>query len=600
MTRAQLALIAGEGTPSVLDLVPGTKVSLGRSSDNTIVVNDEHASRRHAEITQENGHWVVTNLGTPLNGTRVAGMRIGRPTVLEDGQEIGIGDTRFLFSLFENNGAKSTLTSRQPRDRIADSEASTLLLPDELTALCTFMAASMEETDARPLIRRALETVLKQTRATVTGFLSLDVDEPLPKQVLPEQEHMDVHLSRHLTQKVQRSGQPFWLASEIELGSDSLAPFTDALCLPVTAGGTALGALHVYRSGAVFTDRHQRFCAVLASYLANTLHVLRARRILEAENSRLRGHASASEQLLGSSTAMQALRERIARAAPRSATVLIRGDSGVGKELVALALHRQGPWSNGPLVVVNCAAIAASMPEAELFGHCKGAFTGADRDRPGLFQQADEGTLFLDEIGELPLDCQAKLLRVIEGKGFRPVGATAEVRVDVRVIAATNRNLENEVKNGAFRQDLYFRLQVIQITVPPLREHSDDIGDLAAHYLKQMGQEYRRQVTLTDAAIRRLQAYSWPGNVRQLWAVLESAATMTDSNVLDAEDLPLPPETLGPVAPTLNLDELEAWAIRQALQRTKGNVTQAARLLGVARDTLNNKMRKNGIRRDKP
>jgi DNA-binding NtrC family response regulator len=596
--RARLTITLGEATPPVCDLTTDGKATLGRHRTNSVVLHDEHASRHHAEITFEDGHWLIANVGMPLNGTRVNGLRIGRATPLEHGQEIGVGDTRLRFTIEDGaeTAAAPTVKKASPGDGEFDS--STLFQADELTQLCGFMSGAVEESEARPLIRRALETVRGQTQAAVVGFLSLDPEGPVPKLILPEEAQVDVSLSRHLTQKAQQTGRIVWLAGEAGLleNADSLGPFTDALCAPVKAGGVPLGALHVYRYNARFTERHQRFCEVLAGYLANRLHVLRGQRILEAENSRLRGHAPAADELIGSSSAMQQLRQRISRAAPRAATVLIRGESGVGKELVALALHRQSPWRDGPLVVVNCAAIAATLPEAELFGHCKGAFTGADRDRPGLFQQADEGTLFLDEVGELPLDCQAKLLRVIEGKGFRPVGATSEVRVDVRIVAATNRDLEQEVKRNTFRQDLFFRLQVIPLTVPPLREHAEDIPDLVAHYLEKLAQDCRRQVRLSDAALARLQSYSWPGNVRQLWAVLESAVTMTDSAIIDALDLPLPVETSGE-ALSLNLDELEGWAIRQALKRTKGNVSQAAKLLGVVRDTLANKMKKWGIER---
>jgi Nif-specific regulatory protein len=598
MTQARLTVVTGEATPAVLELKPGTKVTLGRHRDNSMVLQDEHASRRHAEIIEEDGRWLINNIGTPLNGTRVNGLRIDRPTALEHGQEIGIGDSRFRFTL--GRATVPHVSAKAPTAKAADAEPATLLLADELTVLCQFMASSVEETEAWPLIRRALQTVQQQTQASVVGFLSLDPDEPLPKLIVPEEGQVDVHLSRQLTQRVQQTQRPVWLAAHADQfqSSDSLGMLTDALCLPVRAAGAALGALHVYKSAALFTERHQRFCEVLAGYLANSLHVLRARRILEAENSRLRGHVPRGEELLGRSPALQQLRERIARAAARPTTVLIRGESGVGKELVALALHRQSPWRDGPLVVVNCAAIAATLPEAELFGHTKGAFTGADHDRPGLFQQADEGTLFLDEVGELPLDCQAKLLRVIEGKAFRPVGATAEVRVDVRIIAATNRDLHQEVKEGRFRQDLYFRLQVIPVEVPPLREHAADIPDLVQHYLDRLALECRRQVKLTDAAMQRLQAYSWPGNVRQLWAVLESGVTMSDSTVLDAGDLPLPADTLPGQTPSLQLEDLETWAIRQALRQTHGNVSQAAKLLGVVRDTLAAKMKKRGIDRE--
>jgi len=586
--RARLAIEAGEGTPAVYDLAPGPPVTLGRHRDNTIVLHDEHASRRHAAIVFTDGQWRIECIGA-INGTRLDGVRIGATTVLQHGQEVCIGDTRLRFTM-------------EARPAPLPDLPDTALLPDELTALCRFMASAVEETEVAALLGRALETLLTQTRGTFAGFLSLDPEQPLPRLTAPVGALVDLPLSRQLTRLVQERGRPVWLAADQEhlCRSESLVPFTDALCVSLRTAGTPLGALHVYQAHGLFLERHLRFAEALGGYLASCLLALRMRRNLEADNLRLRGHAPASDQMLGSSASMERLRQMIARAAARPATVLIRGETGVGKELVALALHRQGPRRDGPLVVVNCAAIAATLPEAELFGHCKGAFTGAHRDRPGLFQQADDGTLFLDEVGELPLDCQAKLLRVIERKVFRPVGATAEVRVDVRIVAATNRDLEAEVRKGSFREDLYYRLQVLPIAVPPLREHPEDIPELTAYYIECLAIECHRPLRLTDAARQRLQAYSWPGNVRQLWAVLESAVTMSDRSTLDAVDLPLPAEAATGGTPSLRLDDLESWAIQQALRQTKGNVTQAARLLGVVRDTLTAKMKRKGIDRENP
>jgi Nif-specific regulatory protein len=318
---------------------------------------------------------------------------------------------------------------------------------------------------------------------------------------------------------------------------------------------------------------------------------------LEAENSRLRSHSPVADQLIGSSAALQALRHRIARLAPHSSTVLIVGESGAGKELVALALHRQSNRHEGPLVTVNCAAIAPTLLESELFGHTKGAFSGAGKAHRGFFQQADEGTLFLDEVGELSLECQAKLLRVIERKGFRPIGATQEVQVDVRIIAATHRNLEREVAADRFRQDLYFRLQGIQLQVPPLREHLEDLPELVKYFLESLAGEYGRLARLSDAALDKLHQHSWPGNIRQLRSVLENAVALSEKELLEPADLLFSPASGGGEPHSLNLEELEAWAIRQALRRTDGNITQAARLLGVVRDTLTNRMKKLGVER---
>jgi DNA-binding NtrC family response regulator len=307
-----------------------------------------------------------------------------------------------------------------------------------------------------------------------------------------------------------------------------------------------------------------------------------------------------SDDLIGASPAMQHLRGLIARVGPHPSTVLIVGESGAGKELVAQGLHRASPRRNGPLVALNCGAIAPSLVEAELFGHRKGGFTGAVADRPGLFEQADDGTLFLDEIGELPLDCQVKLLRVIETKAFRPVGASADVRADVRILAATNRDLEKEVEKGTFRHDLYYRLRVIVLPVPPLRDHAEDVPALVEHFLARLAVECGRQVRLSDGALRRLQGYSWPGNVRQLRAILENAVVLSEHDTVGEGDLLLPaaascPATPGDGPASLNLADVEAWAIRQALRRTGGKLAAAAQVLGIVRETLTTKMKKYGI-----
>jgi two-component system response regulator HydG len=593
--KAWLTVDRGEAIPSSCELIPGQPVTLGRHRNNTIILRDEHASRWHAVVVNEGGRWYINSIGSPINGTRVNGERIAQQMELADGQQIAIGDTWLRFRV-EQPGENAP----QPPSSTSSEAQTTPLQADELTVLCNFLMQSVEQVDARTLIQQALETIQLQTRATLAGFLSLDADAPLPKIIWPEQAQVDFQLSKQLTQQVQVEGRTVWVAAGAvgESLSDSLGAFRDALCIPLRAAGAALGALHVYKSQSVFHERHLRFCEILAGYLASSLHVLRARRSLEAENSRLRGHVASSDELIGTSNRLRALRQIIARVAPRNSTVLIRGESGVGKELVALALHRQSPRRDGPLVAVNCAAIAATLPEAELFGHRKGAFTGADRDRPGLFQQADEGTLFLDEIGELPLDCQAKMLRVMESHSFRPVGATQEIRVDVRIVAATNRELEEEVRKGKFRQELLYRMQVIQIEVPALHQHAEDIPILANYFLDKLGRECRRTVRLTPEALARLQSYTWPGNIRQLRAVLESAVVVSDKTMLDADDLPIPADTHEASAPTLNLEELETWAIKQALSQSKGNVSKAARLLGVVRDTLASKMKRKDINKE--
>jgi Nif-specific regulatory protein len=622
--RARLTVETGVADPSVLEL-DAEAIRLGRNRRNSMVLQDQHASRWHAEIYPSDGRWYIRDRDT-TNGTKLNGQRIRRPTLLENGQEIGIGDVRLRFTLADSEAGTAEMPVYagnnnhllEESSSLSDS-SNTLLHPDELTALVNFMAGA--EDSPGDLIGRALDLIHRQVHADTCGFLSLDAEDPDFKVVFPVQAQVDVHLSRQLTQRVLKEGQRVWLSASQgnDLESESLVHFRDALCIPLrantapppalrvgeTPGGPdsrelPLGALHVYRSNRLFSEREVHFCEVLAGYLAKVLDAQRSRRALVADNWRLRVASPASgDELVGASPAMEQLRERVARMADGPSIVLVVGESGVGKELVALGLHRGSRRAGGPLVPVNCAAITASMPEAELFGHMKGSFTGAVDNRDGLFLQADDGTLFLDEIGELSLEIQAMLLRVLETRKFRPVGGKAEVKANVRIIAATNRDLQREVAERRFRQDLFFRLGM-PLKVPPLREHLDDIPALVNHFLARLYVEYKRRVTLTEAALNRLQTYCWPGNVRQLRSVLDTAVAMSESGVIHAGDLHLVddlnvPQGDGPAS--LNLEDLEMWAIRRALGQTNANNTHAARLLGIHRDTLIAKLKKYGIDR---
>ena len=649
--RARLTLEGGDTQPSTLELTPGQQVTLGRSRDNTMVLRDELASRTHAKIYFEDGRWHLRDVG--LNGTRIDGQRVNGAVELVDGKKIKIGEVVLRFTTVSKSAEKSSVAplpnpggsaqtmayrpagllgtsgSSQheslhaqtkvvelPADRtlpgytVAD-EAAKQLRMDELTSLCKFMTQAVEMKSPHELISLALRAILHQTTAKLTGYLSLDPEDPAPKIVMPESAAVDIPLSRRLTAQAQLHGATIWLFPDLTAAhppTDSLSAFADAICIPLKASGNPFAALHAYRTGRAFTERDVRFIEAVAGFLAHGLEISRNRRTLEAENCRLRIHTPAADDILGGSSSVIHLRQQILKAAPQPFTVLVQGESGSGKELVALGLHRNSRRADGPLVVVNCAAIAPTLLEAELFGYKKGAFSGADRDHPGLFQQADDGTLFLDEVGELSLDCQAKLLRVIDGKAFRPVGAITDMKVDVRIVAATHRDLEKEVKAGRFRQDLLFRLKVISIRVPALREHSEDIPELAGFFLAKVSAECRRNFKLTPAAMRKLQAHTWPGNVRQLRAAIESAAVMSENDTLDAESLPV--VTTGEAPPSsgtnkaidlplsLDMDEIETWAIRRALKQTNGNVSHAAKLLGVSRDTLHTKIKKKAIDRD--
>jgi len=331
-------------------------------------------------------------------------------------------------------------------------------------------------------------------------------------------------------------------------------------------------------------------------------NAIRHRR-LALELGRLRG-ASEAYQIIGESVPMKALRRQLALMAGTNGRVLIYGESGTGKELVARAIHAMSPRASEPFVAVNCAAIPEELIESELFGHRKGAFTGASEDKIGKFQRADGGTLFLDEVGDMSLKTQAKVLRVLDEQRFEPVGATEPRQVDVRVIAATNKNLEEEIERGNFREDLFYRLNVIPIYVPPLRERREDIPLLSDYFLKQFTTAYgRKPKELTPDAYRLLESYHWPGNVRELKNLMERIVIMNPQTRIEARHIPLNPGRRSvmesPREHFASLEEVRQAAEREyilkKLEETGGNVSRAAELLGLERSHLYRKMRALGI-----
>ncbi|HXG08489.1 MAG TPA: sigma-54 dependent transcriptional regulator [Gemmataceae bacterium] len=369
----------------------------------------------------------------------------------------------------------------------------------------------------------------------------------------------------------------------------------------MTGQGTIATAVEAMKMGA--------FDYVLKPFELKTMlpileRALETRR-LRAENVRLRQYVerltyeSPRYQLIGSGPAMQKVVQLIEKVAPTDATVLIRGASGTGKELVARALHHNSPRRGRPLVTINCAALQESLLESELFGHEKGAFTGAVQAKPGLIEVAEGGTLFIDEVAEMAPALQAKLLRLLEDGHYRRVGGTKECHANVRVIAATNKPLEEEQKAGRFREDLFYRLNVVAIELPPLRERREDIPALVEHFLttRQLG-KVRCQVH--PDALQALLNYDWPGNIRELANVLERAQILAENHLITLDDLPealhlAPPPAEPPEPGTLNLAELERRTIQAALRQAKGNKVHAATLLGTTRRTLYRLIRKYGL-----
>jgi len=343
--------------------------------------------------------------------------------------------------------------------------------------------------------------------------------------------------------------------------------------------------------------------------LDKTVHVVRnalRQRYLEAENVALRAKVDAQYTMVGDSPVMVRLREQINVAAPSHGRVLILGENGTGKELVARNIHANSRRRTGPFIEVNCAAIPEDLIESELFGHVRGAFTGAVTDRRGKFELAHGGTIFLDEIGDMSLKTQAKVLRVLQEQVMEAVGGSTRIRVDARVLAATNKDLPSEIAAGRFREDLYFRLNVVPIVVPVLRERVEDIPRLADHFMALLAREYgRRPKVFEDGAMRALSVYPWPGNVRELHNVVERLMIMVPGDVIAASDVSfLSPAALAPAAnvpsgPALPLhdarDRFERDYILRALASNDGNMSRTAESLGVERSNLYKKMRGFGI-----
>jgi DNA-binding NtrC family response regulator len=381
----------------------------------------------------------------------------------------------------------------------------------------------------------------------------------------------------------------------------------------MTAFATVPAAVEAMRTGAA--DYLTKPFAL--DELTAALERAMERRIVDGASRRLRETLRSPQGLgnmIGRSPEMDKLYRILAKVAQSSHPVLILGESGVGKELVARSIHSHGPHADRPFVPIDCGSLVPTLMESELFGYVKGAFTGASRSKDGLLASAEGGTVFLDEIGELPLDLQAKLLRALQEKEVRPVGATHRIAINVRILAATNRNLTAAVEQGRFRKDLYYRLSVVNLRIPPLRERKQDIPLLAAHFLERMSRETGTTHTLSDDALRTLVDYEWPGNVRELENSLDRACTLSSGPVLHLGDLPTQLQNFHlqnrrpvPVVaaalgapgssrvPVLPLAQLEKQAILETLRKLNGDKLLAARLLGIGKTTLYRKLKEYGI-----
>ena len=631
---ATLAVV-GSQPPRVVALA-GPAFRIGRAPDCPLQLDDARCSKYHAEIVsapERPGEFFLVDLqstnGTFVNGERAAGRR-----QLRDGDRVQAGDTTIRFAL----GADPILPSTPAAETAADAETIVRTLPadhppglvpggggDQVRHVSALrflldLARAAEEAENPERLAAVLEDGLQRALDADRAFLFVGSDErmePFERARPPPPPGAGRPFSRTVISRAarervaclaHRAGDDAFREAESVLGQR----IAGAIAVPLLAGGELLGALYADRFAPAkpFGDADLELAAAAGRQCA--LALLNVRRLddLRAERDRLASELVGPAGFIGRSPKLAAVYDFIRRAAPTRAGVLILGESGTGKELVARAIHRQSPRGDRPFVIVNCAALSPTLVEADLFGHERGAYTGADRARPGRFQAAHGGTLFLDEIGELPESAQAKLLRALEDGEVTPVGESHPRRVDVRVVAATNQDLAARVKSGAFRSDLYYRLNILRVELPPLRDRADDIAPLAEHFAKFYGERCGRpRARLAPKTLERCAGHSWPGNVRELRNAIERAVILASGDEILPGDLP--PEVGGAVpdpaaaaaawtpdaagTPPPTLADMEKRHVLAVLAWCGGNKKKAAEALAIDRSTLYARLRAYGI-----
>ena len=649
LQQAYLIIRHGSRWSDVLKLIPGQTVVVGRSSESQIVVRDDRVSRKHAEILHQKGGWTVRDLGS-RNGTQVDRTAINGEYSLADGETISVADCEMVFTtnlagafssfaplpvakssdqLTQDGFGQPTITHRQNRSQWSGKvEAGALEDPASFFYRLVFELVACESAEAQAQL--ALDRLLARLELSSGGVVTLTPDSTASNDpsVIPtlavlatkQPAGQSYHrISDFLVQTVVRERQAILarnVRNDEQLSFARESAQRDAvsiLCAPLRDREKVIGLLHIYSSGEErsLTDRDLEIAIGVADNLAIALvrqqaseQLTRTLAKTRKQVDELQAQLEITREMVGRSASLEKVRKAIARAAPTSATVLIRGESGVGKELVARAIHTASPRRDGPLVCLNCAALAPSLLESELFGHEKGAFTGATDRKVGKFEAADGGTLLLDEIGEMSPDLQAKFLRVLEGQPFERLGGNRSIKTDVRVIAATNRDLEEAVQAKEFRSDLYFRLRVIEVDVPALRQRLEDLPLLVEHFIQLLRHHADRRIDgITPQALELLSRHTWPGNVRELRNVIERAMVLGASNVLDVEDFSLSSLGAAPASPVavvststsyqpITLDDMEKAHIFATLEYAEGNKTKASQILGIERSTLDRKLKR--------
>jgi transcriptional regulator with GAF, ATPase, and Fis domain len=589
--------------------------TLGRALGNDVCLKADGVAEHHVQIVFDGRDFVLEE------ADRVADIAINgkkkRRARLVHGDRLQLGAAEVAFSMFAENNAK------RPVDDDEDEEDHKKGAPDgqvsrELAGvrkLFSFSEKLINLKDVDTLLSAMLDDVIELTNAQ-KGFLILVegadmVSAPLDKNA---NKKLVVRASRNvrkesivdsvgaisdsIVQQVLQSGKPI-------IVSDALADTTfgksesviamklsSVMCAPLVSQGQIIGGLYVGNDKvkSLFERTQLELLSIFASQASLILQNAMLLSALRADKAKLEAELKDKRfgEIIGACPSMMEVFRKLQKVAGTDISVLITGETGTGKELIAREVHRRSQRAEGPFITINCGAIPENLIESELFGHVKGAFTGAIASRPGKFQIADKGTLFLDEIGELPLNLQVKLLRALQERVVFRVGESKPEKVDIRIVAATNRNLEEEIRNGNFREDLYYRLNVVNIWLPPLRDRGDDVGIIAKALLTKYADELKSPVKgFSPAALAAIRKYAWPGNIRQLENRIKKALVLCDQTLLSAEDLDLGTTAENAIMPLEKAkEEFQRKYVLEVLERNNGNRTQTARDLGVDPRTI--------------
>ncbi|MFL5318781.1 MAG: sigma 54-interacting transcriptional regulator [Myxococcaceae bacterium] len=579
--------------------------SIGRGSDNDIQVDDPRVPESALHILFDGRGYQVGSTGADFT---VNGKKKGEHTLGAD-DAIKVGDTELVFGLAAAPAAQAAISPTRARSDSFNPDAQTSEVAGIQVREFTFLKRLVSFSDkifgvydVDRILDALMDETIEVTRAD-KGFLILMENNEMRVKVARNisRENIDDAVERvsdSIIAKVVKTGQAIIISDALDdpefKVSESVVnlKLLSVMCVPLKHKGDLFGILYVGNDRLVnrFEPKSLDMLTVFAAEASLIIQNAMLVNDLKLDNTALRKQVEDNRfgDIIGACQGMKDVFKRIEKVAATDISVLITGETGTGKELIAREIHRRSPRVKGPFITINCGAIPENLLESELFGHVKGSFTGAVATKPGKFQAAIGGTLFLDEIGEMPLQLQVKLLRALQEKIVYKVGDNRGEPVDIRVVAATNKTLEDEVKRNAFREDLYYRINTVTLKMPPLRDRGDDIGVIARYFLQKYGKEFNAKARgFSPAATIAMKKYSWPGNIRELENRLKKAVVLADKALLGPDDLDLRPENLDPIMPLAQAkEEFQKRYINEVLERNNGNRTKTAKDLGVDPRTI--------------